>query len=254
VNADHTDGSLNPANSRPWNWHAGWSVSVGGVMSGSQWSPFTARFKGGLASEAVVRISSVASDTILMAECWRNPCNNTYFTDFYSVTTGSPNSLFLNRPSLAMFWYKAPTLPPPDPTSDPYALWNDQPLTARDCTLLEWYNVPDYPNSPVGYNGAHGNACSVVVDVDSGNIKRRGVFLSMDGYQKLGTTARPVGFDDAYHMGRINVCFADGHVDAWRLRRFTTIGTFDSGYAAGPGIGIDPVRMCEISWWSRQED
>jgi prepilin-type processing-associated H-X9-DG protein len=80
-NADET-GS---ADLDPTRW-AGWSVSVGSSQYGAQYSPFTARYFGGT-DEAVVRLNSVATDTVLMGECWRN---------------NQLNSLFLRTPDMLM--------------------------------------------------------------------------------------------------------------------------------------------------------
>lgn len=68
VNADRTGSrALDLAD---W---AGWSIEIAGQHCGTQYSPFTAKYKGcDTGDQAIVRITSVATDTVLMAESWRN--------------------------------------------------------------------------------------------------------------------------------------------------------------------------------------
>jgi len=103
-NADETGFSTLPA--ADW---AGWSVTIGTSAYGAQFSPFTARYKGGT-DQAIVRLNSVATDTVMIGENWRDKQVNSLFprsafllmietdaTRVPGVSGGTRNSLMLHQ-------------------------------------------------------------------------------------------------------------------------------------------------------------
>ena len=194
VNADRTGHS----DLDPDSW-AGWSVQVGAESFGHQYSPFTAPYKGcdrPDTDHAVVKLSGVAADTVLLAECWRDH---------------QTNCLFLGEARFRNYGN--------------YAYPGDSDLFHRDSLLLEAYT-----SSKV-----------VDVDDDTGDILDTGPFLFMGDICGLGTPARPYSLEDAYHLGRINVLFADDHVEAKRLKQFIR--------AAPPG-----GKIADVPYWNKKED
>lgn len=99
-NADETGaGTLRPEED------AGWSVEIEGRVFRSQYSPFSARCRA-FDEEVLVRLSSVATDTVLLAECWRRKTQNSLFLDRPKMKmretagvpeVGSRNSLLLKQ-------------------------------------------------------------------------------------------------------------------------------------------------------------
>lgn len=206
-NADHTDGTAGAE-------QAGWRVVIGASYFGAQYSPFTARYKdsamggGGTSTEqAVVRLSSIATDTVLMSESWRTKTQNSLFMSARAIPMVVPNT------------YVAATV--------------ISPLTQRDSVLLNYYTDP-------------AATAIVAVDLSSGNIMGCGSFRFMADYANLGSPARPVTFDDVYHMGRINVLYADNHVEPKRLRQFCA--------APGTSFFTGCTQMQQIPYWNRYED
>jgi len=83
-NADRT--GTDALDSDDW---AGWSVSIAGETFGTSYSPFTVRFKdSGPNDQAVVKLAAVATDTVLMAESWRDK---------------QANALYLHQPRLKLY-------------------------------------------------------------------------------------------------------------------------------------------------------
>lgn len=195
-NADETGTDGIPA--ADW---AGWSVESppgSGNYYGAQYSPFTAWYKDAT-DQAVVRLNSVATDTVLMAENWRDNCIN---------------SLFLNRYSLKMYDYSGTV-----PTT-----------LNRNALLLKQYTSGD----------------SITLDAASGNITGAGPFNWLLDYVNLGTATRPITLEDIYHMGRINVLYADGHVEGKRTKYLSS--------TPGGGLWFGMATLAEIPYWNRFED
>jgi prepilin-type processing-associated H-X9-DG protein/prepilin-type N-terminal cleavage/methylation domain-containing protein len=258
-NGDRTRGLVNSTTGR--HWEAGWSLNVGGVYMGAQWSPFTARYKNGGVNEAQVKISSVANDTIIMAECWRgNDLRPIPPTGAGTGNTfGSQNSLFLNLPGLANFINPQYLPTYQTPAMDPMP--SNQPMVARESILLSFYNVPNpsYPSTtpPEPYNCMYCDSTMPRIDGYTGNISHHGTYNSLTSYEGLGTATVPITMDDVYHMGRVNVLQADGHVEAWRSRRIfmgVRIDTYLFGYDKDNLAGTVPSRCFELPWWNRLED
>ena len=196
ANADRT--GTDALDSADW---AGWSLSIAGETFGHSYSPFTVKFKDASADEqALVQYASVAADTILLSESWRDQ---------------QVNALYLPFPRLLM-----------------YGEYDDGSETwPRDSLLLTQYT----------------SGGSVSVDTSSGDIEDHDApFAFMIDVSRLGSSARPVTFEDTYHLGRINVLYADGHVTAERLKYLC------SGPGAGAWVGLS--KVADIPYWNKNED
>jgi len=193
-NADETGaGTLKPEE------EAGWYLTVAGQRFGVQYSPFTAKFRGHRKDEqALVKLSSVAVDTVLVAECWR---------------AKTQNSLFLDKPRMRMRETKGVPR-----------------VGSRNSLLLKQYT----------------SARGVTVSRKSGDLADAGPFSFLLDFAALGCDTAPVRLENTYHVGRINVLYADGHVEAIRVKAM----------ALGPGQGrwAKMKTVAEIPYWNRRED
>jgi len=63
---------------------AGWQVMVGTEYFGSQYSPFTAWYKDA-SEQCIVKLNSVATDTLLLSESWRDECMNSLWLNSYDM-------------------------------------------------------------------------------------------------------------------------------------------------------------------------
>jgi prepilin-type processing-associated H-X9-DG protein/prepilin-type N-terminal cleavage/methylation domain-containing protein len=183
---------------------AGWNVEVGGQAYGSQFSPFTAWYKGATIDEAVVRINSVATDTVLLAESWRDRMQNSLFLGSYTLRMHQSSDV-------------------------PGAEWNEG---TRDAVLLEAY-TDDGTNGPT-------------VDEDSANITGAGPFRFLVDYVDLGNDQRAITMEDVYHMGKMNVLYADGHVSGVRVKTLSSV--------PGAGKWAEMATLAEIPYWNKFED
>jgi len=197
ANADRT--GSDDLDSSDW---AGWSLSIGGETFGHSYSPFTVKYKGCASDDqALVRLASVATDTVLMADSWRDK---------------QVNGLYL--PMLDQVMYGTYTDP-------------DTGDCLRDSLLLTQYT-------------SGGN---VSVDGSSGDIDDHdGPFAFMIDVSRIGSSRRPYTLEDAYHLGRINVLYADSHVEAVRLKYLC------AGPGGGPWAGM--TYIYEIPYWNKNED
>ena len=203
VNADRT-GVLDTdyAGGLPAADWAGWSLSIGGETFGHSYSPFTVKYKDcEPEKQALVRLASVATDTVLMAESWRDK---------------QVNGLYLPMLGQVMF----------GEYDDP-----DDGECTRDSLLLTQYT-------------SGGN---ISVDGSSGDIDDHdGPFAFMIDISRIGSSSRPYTLEDAYHLGRINVLYADSHVEAVRLKYLC------AGPGGGPWAGMTSIY--EIPYWNKNED
>lgn len=203
ANADETGVTLASAD------EAGWRVEVppgSGNYRGAQYSPFTAWYKEAT-DQCTVKLNSVATDTVLLAECWRDQ---------------TVNSLFLNLPDLTMCSTDdIPDIPTPADGKE------------RNSLLLEQYTATA--------GGAVTLHCAECADID-----QPGVFNFMIDVAALGSHTRPHSLEDCYHMGRMNVLYADGHVEAKRVKFMTQV--------PGPMPYPDTDQLHEIPYWNRYED
>ena len=192
ANADETGaGTLKPED------EAGWSVVIAGERRGAQYSPFRAACKG-MTEQVPIKIASVATDTVLLAECWR---------------AKTRNSLFLDKPKMRIRETKG--VPK---------------VGSRNSLLLKQYT----------------SAKGVTVSRKSGDLTDAGPFSFLLDFAALGGDAAPVRLENTYHAGRINVLYADAHVEAKLVK--------DLAAAPGQGKWARMKRLAHIPYWNRNED
>jgi len=191
-NADETGaGTLKPED------EAGWSRVIAGGTYGAQYSPFTAKYKDCPKDEqAVAKLSAVATDTVLLAECWR---------------ANTQNSLFLDSPQMKMR----------ETAGVPV-------VGTRNSLLLKQYT----------------STAGVTLSA-KGRLSDAGPFSFLLDYTGAGGS-KSTALEDTYHLGRMNVLYADGHTEVKEVAEL----------ASGPGQGkwANMKKIADIPYWNKVED